>query len=53
VRSYLIDQGISSIRLSALGKGASNPVAGNDTASGRQQNRRVEVIISDPVAASR
>jgi outer membrane protein OmpA-like peptidoglycan-associated protein len=53
VRSYLIDQGISSIRLSALGKGPSNPVAGNDTAAGRQQNRRVEVIISDPVAASR
>jgi outer membrane protein OmpA-like peptidoglycan-associated protein len=53
VRTYLIEQGISSIRLSALGKGASNPVAGNDTASGRQQNRRVEVVISDPVAASR
>ena len=53
VRTYLIDQGISSIRLSASGKGASDPVAGNDTAAGRQQNRRVEVIISDPAAASR
>ncbi len=53
VRTYLIDQGISSIRLTSLGKGASNPVAGNDTASGRQQNRRVEVIISEPAAASR
>jgi outer membrane protein OmpA-like peptidoglycan-associated protein len=53
VKSYLIDQGISSIRLTSLGKGASNPVAGNDTASGRQQNRRVEVIISEPAAASR
>jgi outer membrane protein OmpA-like peptidoglycan-associated protein len=36
-----------------LGKGASNPVAGNETASGRQQNRRVEVVISEPAAASR
>jgi outer membrane protein OmpA-like peptidoglycan-associated protein len=53
VRSYLVEQGISSIRLTSLGKGASNPVAGNDTASGRQQNRRVEVIISEPAAASR
>jgi outer membrane protein OmpA-like peptidoglycan-associated protein len=53
VRTYLIEQGISSIRLSALGKGASSPVAGNETAAGRQQNRRVEVVISDPVAASR
>ena len=53
VRTYLIDQGISSIRLTSLGKGASNPVAGNETAAGRQQNRRVEVIISEPAAASR
>jgi outer membrane protein OmpA-like peptidoglycan-associated protein len=53
VRSYLIDQGVSSVRLTASGKGASDPVASNDTASGRQQNRRVEVIISDPAAASR
>jgi outer membrane protein OmpA-like peptidoglycan-associated protein len=53
VRSYLVDQGVSSARLTASGKGASDPVASNDTASGRQQNRRVEVIISDPAAASR
>jgi outer membrane protein OmpA-like peptidoglycan-associated protein len=53
VKSYLAAQGISSIRLSALGKGESEPVAGNDSAAGRQQNRRVEVIISNPPAASR
>jgi len=53
VRAYLVDQGVSSTRLSASGKGASDPVAGNDTASGRQQNRRVEIIISGPAAASR
>jgi outer membrane protein OmpA-like peptidoglycan-associated protein len=53
VKAYLAAQGISAIRLSALGKGESDPVAGNDSAAGRQQNRRVEVIISNPPAASR
>jgi outer membrane protein OmpA-like peptidoglycan-associated protein len=53
VKSYLMGQGVSSMRLTASGKGASDPVAGNDTASGRQQNRRVEIIISEPAAASR
>jgi hypothetical protein len=50
-KSYLAGQGIGSMRLSAAGKGESHPVAGNDSASGRQQNRRVEVIISNPPAA--
>jgi len=53
VKSYLAGQGIGSIRLSASGKGESDPVAGNDSAAGRQQNRRVEVVISNPPAASR
>jgi outer membrane protein OmpA-like peptidoglycan-associated protein len=53
VKSYLAGQGIGSIRLSASGKGESDPVASNDSAAGRQQNRRVEVIISNPPAASR
>jgi outer membrane protein OmpA-like peptidoglycan-associated protein len=53
VRSYLIAQGIDSARLSATGKGARSPVAGNDTAEGRQQNRRVEVIINNPATALR
>jgi outer membrane protein OmpA-like peptidoglycan-associated protein len=52
VRSYLVDQGVGSGRLMAAGKGMSSPVAGNDTSSGRQQNRRVEVIINNPAAAS-
>jgi outer membrane protein OmpA-like peptidoglycan-associated protein len=51
VRSYLVDQGVGSGRLVASGKGMSSPVAGNDTATGRQQNRRVEVIINNPAAA--
>jgi outer membrane protein OmpA-like peptidoglycan-associated protein len=53
VKSYLAGQGIGSMRLSASGKGESEPVASNDSAAGRQQNRRVEVIISNPPAASR
>ncbi len=53
VKSYLTRQGIDSMRLSASGKGQSDPVADNDSAAGRQQNRRVEVVISDPPAASR
>jgi outer membrane protein OmpA-like peptidoglycan-associated protein len=53
VRSYLVDQGIGSGRLVASGKGMSSPVAGNDSATGRQQNRRVEVIINNPAAAMR
>lgn len=47
VRSLLVSQGVGSERLTALGKGESTPVASNDSASGRQQNRRVEVIISN------
>ncbi len=46
VRSYLVDRGVSANRLSASGKGQGTPVATNDTPTGRQQNRRVEVIIS-------
>jgi len=53
VRSYLVRQGIGSGRLTASGMGTSDPVAGNDSAFGRQQNRRVEVIISNPSAALR
>jgi len=53
VKSYLTGQGIGSVRLTSTGKGLSNPIAGNDSASGRQQNRRVEVIIDNPPVAMR
>lgn len=45
VASYLQSQGVSPSRISAVGYGASMPVAGNDTPSGRQANRRVEIEI--------
>lgn len=42
---YLDQQGLDSGRLITVGKGESEPVATNETAEGRQQNRRVEVAI--------
>jgi outer membrane protein OmpA-like peptidoglycan-associated protein len=53
VKAYLVDQGIDSSRLSASGKGESSPVGDNDTVTGRQQNRRVEVIIGDGLVSAR
>ena len=47
VVQYLTRQGVGANRLRATGRGQDYPVAENDTASGRQQNRRVEIIISD------
>jgi outer membrane protein OmpA-like peptidoglycan-associated protein len=52
VKTYLVGQGVGSVRLVAAGKGEYGPVAGNDSAAGRQQNRRVEVIINNPPAAA-
>jgi outer membrane protein OmpA-like peptidoglycan-associated protein len=50
VKGYLVGQGVSSARLSSSGRGENSPVADNESAAGRQQNRRVEVVIS-PLAA--
>lgn len=47
VKAYLTGQGVAAYRLDALGKGEGYPVSGNDSATGRQQNRRVEVIIAN------
>ena len=46
VRTYLVGQGIASSAVGTAGFGEGQPVASNDTASGRQQNRRVELIVS-------
>lgn len=45
VRSYLISQGVSSGRITAIGKGESEPIANNKSADGRANNRRVEIIV--------
>ena len=47
VRQALVARGISSQRIQVRGFGFNYPLASNATAEGRQQNRRVEVIISD------
>jgi len=44
VNNYLVGQGVSASRLTTKGFGKSNPVATNDTADGRAQNRRVELV---------
>jgi outer membrane protein OmpA-like peptidoglycan-associated protein len=46
VCDYLVSQGVPADGLSAVGLGKSGPVASNDTAEGRQQNRRVEMVVS-------
>jgi outer membrane protein OmpA-like peptidoglycan-associated protein len=46
VRDYLVQSGISMNSVSAVGFGFTRPVASNDTAAGRQQNRRVELVVS-------
>jgi len=46
VRSYLLTQGLRTEQITAVGFGEGRPVATNDTAKGRQQNRRVEIVVS-------
>jgi outer membrane protein OmpA-like peptidoglycan-associated protein len=53
VRDYLVQQGISNGAIEARGFGKTEPIASNDTAEGRQQNRRVELVLSgDAIGAS-
>jgi outer membrane protein OmpA-like peptidoglycan-associated protein len=47
VRDALTGMGIANDRILTKGRGKSSPVGDNDTAAGRQQNRRVEVLILD------
>jgi OOP family OmpA-OmpF porin len=42
-RDYLVSQGIDASRITTQGLGESKPIASNDTAEGRAENRRVEV----------
>jgi len=53
VRDYLVQQGLDPSFITATGFGKTNPVASNDTAMGRQQNRRVEIIISGEVIGTK
>ncbi len=46
VRDYLVQQGVSTSAVSAKGFGSTLPVVSNDSSAGRQQNRRVELLVS-------
>jgi outer membrane protein OmpA-like peptidoglycan-associated protein len=46
VRDYLVQQGIAADSVEARGLGKTQPIASNDTPEGRQQNRRVELVLS-------
>ena len=53
VRAYLVDQKFTATSVGAAGFGEGQPVATNDTASGRQQNRRVELVVSGDIIGRR
>ncbi len=53
VRSYLTKEGVPEASTTAAGFGKSRPIASNDTADGRQQNRRVELIVSGEVIGTK
>jgi outer membrane protein OmpA-like peptidoglycan-associated protein len=49
VRDYLTKEGVVGTSVTSQGFGKSQPVASNDTAAGRQQNRRVELVVSGEI----
>jgi outer membrane protein OmpA-like peptidoglycan-associated protein len=53
VRAYLVDNKILAATVGTVGFGESKPVATNDTATGRQQNRRVELVVSGDIIGRR
>ena len=46
VRGFLVSKGLPSDKVSAVGRGKSSPVASNETADGRANNRRVEIVVA-------
>jgi outer membrane protein OmpA-like peptidoglycan-associated protein len=52
VRNYLVDQGVATNSVTSKGFGNTLPVASNDDSSGRQQNRRVELLVSGEAIGS-
>ena len=53
VRSYLAQQGVPESSMTSKGLGKTQPIASNNTAEGRQQNRRVELIVSGEVIGTK
>lgn len=52
VRDFLADRGVSTSRVEVAGRGEREPIASNDTAEGRAQNRRVEIFLREPEQAA-
>jgi outer membrane protein OmpA-like peptidoglycan-associated protein len=52
VLKYLVEEGVTSNSVSSKGYGNSLPVATNDNAAGRQENRRVELVVSGDAIGS-
>jgi outer membrane protein OmpA-like peptidoglycan-associated protein len=46
VKDFLVSQGVSPDKITSQGFGKNDPVADNSTAQGRQQNRRVNMVVS-------
>lgn len=53
VRDYLVSQGLADSTVTAKGFGKTNPVADNDSAAGRQKNRRVEIVVSGEIIGTK
>jgi outer membrane protein OmpA-like peptidoglycan-associated protein len=49
VRDFLVEQGVQPASISSVGMGKAEPVASNATAAGRQENRRVDLVVSGGV----
>jgi outer membrane protein OmpA-like peptidoglycan-associated protein len=52
VRGYLVEQGVSTNSVTAQGFGNTSPVSSNDNSAGRQENRRVELVVSGDAIGS-
>jgi outer membrane protein OmpA-like peptidoglycan-associated protein len=53
VRDYLVSQGVPLDSITTRGFGKTNPIASNDTSEGRQENRRVELVVSGDAIRAR
>jgi len=52
VKDYLVSQGVKPEKLRSVGRGEASPIASNDTAEGRANNRRVEIVIQSSAQAA-
>ncbi|HET6148531.1 MAG TPA: OmpA family protein [Polyangia bacterium] len=53
VRDYLVSRGVASEKITAVGMSSSKPIADNNSAENRANNRRVEIVVSAPTVSAR